>query len=49
MLSFVFEHVVAFWRLYLLPIMVILLSTVMIFIGLAGQEYIETVAISFCT
>ncbi len=41
MLSFVFEHVAAFWRLYLLPIMVILLSTVMIFIGLAGQEYID--------
>ncbi|QJC21432.1 ABC transporter permease [Arcanobacterium buesumense] len=41
MLAFVFEHVVAYWRLYLVPIIVTLVSTMFIFLGLAAQEYAD--------
>ncbi|ADH92167.1 ABC transporter permease [Arcanobacterium haemolyticum] len=41
MFPFIFEHVVAFWRAYILPSIVIILSTMLIYMGLATQEYID--------
>lgn len=41
MLAFVFEHLVSFWRIYLLPTIVTAICTMLLLLGISTLEYMQ--------